>query len=64
MKLSVAIPAFNEGKTLPLLLAELRLVLDTLDCEYEISSSLTMAATMMSSRFWRVKRHKIRVSRS
>jgi len=36
MKLSVAIPAFNEGKTLPLLLAELRVVLDTLDCEYEI----------------------------
>ena len=36
MKLSVAIPAFNEGKTLPLLLAELRRVLDTVDCEYEI----------------------------
>jgi glycosyltransferase involved in cell wall biosynthesis len=36
MKLSVAIPIFNEAETLPPLIVELRSVLETLDCDYEI----------------------------
>lgn len=36
VKVSVAIPVFNEELTLPTLLGELRPVLDSLGCEYEI----------------------------
>jgi len=36
MKLSLAIPVFNEEKALPLLLAELRTALSMLDCDHEI----------------------------
>jgi glycosyltransferase involved in cell wall biosynthesis len=36
LKVSVAIPVFNEAQALPLLFAELRPVLDGLGCEYEL----------------------------
>lgn len=36
MKLSVAIPLSNEAETLPPLIVELRSVLETLDCDYEV----------------------------
>jgi len=36
MKLSIAIPVYNEAHSLPILLEELRSVLKTLSCDYEI----------------------------
>ncbi|HEY3743404.1 MAG TPA: glycosyltransferase family 2 protein [Bryobacteraceae bacterium] len=36
MKISIAIPVFNEAVSLPLLFAGLRPVLTTLDCDYEL----------------------------